>query len=903
MTNIFFIVLVSSKKIHKGIIMRFKGENRRQYSWPRRMKVLVYAVITFLGLGSPGVLLKAAPNIPPAMLEQFKRMSPSEQRTIAEQYGIALPSMAAGNMSGIGEAVELLEVPLLQNRGVYQGPNGADEASRESFIRDLIEAQKEELLPRFGAQLFSKDVETYAPSDKSLAPSGYLLGPGDELNIRVFGKDSIEAFVEVDRSGQITIPMIGAISLAGLTFEEAKRVIGHRVSTRIIGSEVVTSLGSLRQITIFLAGEVNAPGSYNVSALTSISQALYLSGGLTDIGSYREVQVRRGKEIVARFDLYDLLLRGRRDNDITLQSGDTVFVPVVKGIVTVSGAVQRPGRYDLKSDETFVDFIAMAGGFTATAFQQVSTIRRFDPSKGYPSVLNISDARSRIVMRDGDLLVANEGTSQLANPLELEGAVVRPGVYEYVEGARVSDYLGSIDRDLLATADLEVGLIVRRTNARLDVSVLAFDLVAAAQSPGSNLDPLLQVFDKIVVLPIPNIKEAELDLVVEGDTGTDRSFRREMELDDEAKAEEALDDGELTRAGLILPIVEKLRDQAGLGQSVALVNIQGAVKEPGEFPLIVEGGLTFLVQLAGGLEDGAYLKNVEIRRINSTEDGASVEILNVDLRAATNFELQSRDVVRINYLPDWNPDASVEIAGEVRFPGAYALRDGETIGSLLQRAGGFSSEAFPEATRYTSKATKEQQQASARKLIERFQREQASRRSVSQDLRGSQADTMSEDYNESILRSFQGRLIIDVPRILAGDASADVLLQDGDKLVVPKLVESITVAGEVYEPGSFRFEQGVDFTDYLELAAGLTDRARKDDIYIIEPNGAVVPLQSSRQRLFRFDRTVAGLSPGSVIVVPTNYDYEKPLDRYRGITSVVFESLASIAAFFSIANK
>ena len=358
----------------------------------------------------------------------------------------------------------------------------------------------------------------------------------------------------------------------------------------------------------------------------------------------------------------------------------------------------------------------------------------------------------------------------------------------------------------------------------------------------------------------------------------------------------------MTRSKLIAPIVEKLRDQAGAGQSVALVSVQGAVKEPGEYPLIRAGGLSFLVQLAGGLEDGAYLKEVEVRRINAGEDGASVEILNASLNSESAFALQSRDVVRVNYLPDWNPDAAVEIFGEVKFPGIYALRDGETIGSLINRAGGFSSEAFPEATRFTSKATKDQQQASARKLIERFQREQASRRSVSQAGEGPAAST-DADYTESLLASFQGRLVVDVPRILAGDASADVLLQDGDELIVPKLVESITVAGEVYEPGSFRFEQGLAFSDYLELAAGITDRARKKDIYVIEPNGAVVPLENSKRQLFRFDRSVAGLSPGSVIVVPTNYDYEKPLDRYRSITSVVFESVASIAAFFSITNK
>ncbi|MDA7591459.1 SLBB domain-containing protein [Pseudomonadales bacterium] len=833
------------------------------------------------GLGLPATVLHAAPNIPPGLIEQAKRLSPAEQRALAAQYGIAVPTTAGAGMTATDEAPE---VPLVQNRLEMT------DSESQMFVEDLINSQKDALLPRFGSQLFAEDLEAYAPLDEALAPSGYVLGPGDELTIQVFGKDPIETLVQVDRGGQITVPKIGSISLAGLTFEEAKRVIAQRVATRVIGSEVVTSLGNLRQISIFLAGEVNAPGNYNVSALTSISQALYLSDGLTAIGSFRDIQVRRANQVVARFDLYDLLLRGKRDNDITLQSGDTVFVPVARGIISIGGAVKRPARYDLNVGETFAEAVAMAGGFTATAYQQLSTIRRFDTKKGFPSILTITDPKSDVVLQDGDFLIANEGTTQLANAIELKGALVRPGVYAFSEGARASNYLGSIDRDLLPNADLEVGLIVRRINARLDIEVLAFDLVAAAQSPGSALDPELQVFDQVIILPIPKIKEADLTLAV-GSAGIAESGDAEVEVGQA-----------VSRVELIAPIVDKLRDQAGAGQPVALVSVQGAVQEPGEYPLIKAGGLMFLVQLAGGLKDGAYLKEVEVRRINAGEDGASVEILNASLNSESTFALQSRDVVRINFLPDWDPDSAVEILGEVKFPGIYALRDGETIGSIISRAGGFSSEAFPEATRFTSKATKDQQQASARKLIERFQREQASRRSVSQAGEGPAA-SMDADYIESLLASFQGRLVVDVPRILAGDASADVLLQSGDELIVPKLVESITVAGEVYEPGSFRFEQGLAFTDYLELAAGITDRARKKDIYVIEPNGAVVPLENSKRQLFRFDRSVAGLSPGSVIVVPTNYDYEKPLDRYRSITSVVFESVASIAAFFSITNK
>jgi polysaccharide biosynthesis/export protein len=761
------------------------------------------------------------------------------------------------------------------------------DSEAQAFIEDVIKSQAQEALPRFGAQLFSDDLEAYAPLDEALAPSGYLLGPGDELKIQIFGKDPIETLVQVDRGGQIIVPKIGLISLAGLTFEEAKRVIAQRVNTRVIGSEVVTSLGSLRQISIFLAGEVRAPGNYNVSALTSISQALYLSSGLTNIGSFRDIQVRRASQVVARFDLYDLLLKGKRDNDITLQSGDTVFVPVARGTVRVNGAVKRPARYDLNGGETFAEVIAMAGGFTATAYQQMSTIRRFDAEKGFPSILTVTDPMSDVPVQDGDALIANEGTTQFANAIELKGVLVRPGVYAFSEGARASDYIGEIDRDLLPNADLEIALIVRRVNERLDVEVLAFDLVAAAQSPGSRFDPELQVFDQIIVLPIPRITSADLSLAVDAESEANAGDKSEQTV---------------SRKALIGRVVDKLRDQAGAGQAPALVSIQGAVKEPGEYPLTNTGDLAFLVQLAGGFEDGAFTKGVEVRRINVNEDRAAVEILNTSLTSEIPFSLQSRDVVRINYLPDWNPDAAVEVKGEVRFPGIYALRDGETIGSVINRAGGMSAEAFPEATRFTSKSTKDQQQTSARKLIERFQRQQASRRAITQ-VDGDPDGSTDEDYTDSLMASFQGRLVVDLPRILAGDASADVLLQDGDELVIPKLVESVTVAGEVYEPGSFRFEPGLAFTDYLELAAGITDRARKKDIYVIEPNGSVVTLKNSKRQLFRFDRSVAGLSPGSVIVVPTNYDYEKPIDRYRSITSVVFESVASIAAFFSIAKK
>ena len=802
---------------------------------------LTTAIFTF----TSGAAL-ALPAIPSSLVQQAKNLSPAEQSALAAQYGIALPTR---QIASPVQAAAAIEAPIVQN------------VLREDRAADASKTASDKMLPRFGAKLFSSDLAVYTPSDKSLAPTGYLLGPGDVLNVQVFGKDAFGALAEVDRSGQITLPRIGSIAMAGFTFEEAKRVIEKQVTDRLVGSEVFTSLGELRQISIFLAGEVQAPGSYNVSALTSISQALYLSGGITGIGSYREIQVLRGNQLVTSFDLYDLLLKGRSDDDITLQSGDTIFVPVASGIVTISGAVRRPARYDLQDGETFSDLVSIAGGFTASAFQSLSTVKRLNAGDGEPSIINLEGNSGEFILQDGDIVVAKQGSSQIRNAVTLTGNWTRPGQYQFTPGMRISDFLGDVDTDIKIGANLDVGLIVRRINSDLDIEVIAFDIIGVTEFPDSNQDLLLQEFDQVVLLP---------------------------------------SEGVLT-SGLLTPIVNKLRRQAGEERSTNSVRLTGAVKEPGEYPLIGKGGLRFQLALAGGLADGAYIKSVEIRRIAKGDESADVSLVNVDLTNECNFELKSRDVVRVDFLPDWNPNETAQITGEVQFPGTYALRNGETIGTLIKRAGGFSSEAFPEAARFLSASTKKQQRRSAAQIIQRFEREQASRNATG--VVGANTSQNDQDFASSLLESFQGRLVVDIDRIMAGDPNADVLLQDGDELLIPKLVESVTVAGEVYEPGSFRYQPEISLEDYLVLAAGVTERARKKNIYVIEPNGAVVQVKPSKRQLFRFNQSVAGLAPGSVIVVPTNYDYDKPINRYRAITSVVFESVASIAAFFSIANK
>lgn len=892
-----------------------------------KIKILFYAqkhkVVLFCALSAINGV-HAAPNIPASLLNQVKNMSVSEQQALARQYGFDLPEYP-GDRQGQSPFLPDIE-PVVQNRKADRTEDQIEGVETPGSVEE-----EDAPLTRFGANLFSEGNETYTPVDVGLAPAGYFLGPGDRIYLQVLGKDPIDAEIVVGREGNIVIPRIGSIPLLGLSFEEAKNIIQDRIRQSMLGSEAIVSLQGLRQVNIFMAGEVKLPGSLNVSSLTRLSQALFISGGISEIGSYRDIQVRRGGKILISFDLYDLLLKGDRSNDISLKHGDVVFVPVTDSLATIQGEVRRPAIYDVVPGDTVESLISYAGGVLPTGFVRQTTLQRFDSSLGTRRVLSAgSVAGLKLELVGGDEVTVPSGGIRIANTVELQGAVVRPGEYEAAEGSKVSDFISNAERDLLQTADMDVGLVVRRLSARLDIEVIPFDLVEAITNAESKSNLLVQPFDQIIVLPVPvEDDEVETEIVDPGsnflikpDEGeqfyvnesttpeTDRPFlpeelRRGVNSSFSANRGDQTDE-EPTRESLLAPIMAKLRDQSGAGIAEPIVTIKGAVREPGQYPLLTGGSLEYLIELAGGLKDGAYLAEVEVRRmsVNAANGRATTDIIKTVLSDINpSISLRSRDVVRVNYIPGWNPDQNVTISGEVAFPGNYALRDNETLGSLLKRAGGLTDKSFAEAVRYTSEATRELQQANARKLVQRFEREMASRATLETST-SSITNGDGTNYAETLIDGMEGRLVVNVPRILAGDDSADVLLQDGDAIFVPRRVDSITVAGEVYEPGTFRYlpEGGID--RYIALAAGTTERAKVKSIYVIRPNGAVINLAAKRGGLLRFTGSKAAIiRPGSVVVVPTNYDYEKPIDRYKAITSVVFESVASIAAFLSISRN
>ena len=799
-------------------------------------------------------------GVTPQMVQQVQNMTPAQQQALAKQYGINLPQTQGTSSSGgdgLGAAGEPLE----------QASSDNESADKETQPDDLAGAV-DQRLPRYGRSIFNKNVSTFAPTDDAPIPSDYRLGVGDQLVVQLFGKENGEYALVVGRDGNVNFPKLGGITLAGLTFEDAQKLIETRVSQQLIGVNSAVTLGRLRAINVFMSGEVSVPGAYSVSALTTISQALFQAGGVNAIGSLRDIQVRRGGEVVSRFDVYDLLMRGDVSDDIRLQSGDVIFVPTVTSVVEVRGEVRRPMAYELIGDESVSDLIAMSGGFTKDAFASLAVLVRTSLEGGLPSAqsLNLlSQSAQQLLLRDGDILDVPSNGGALANTVDVRGAVYRPGAIGWRPGLRVSDILGSAERDLMPIADLSYSLVIRVKNQLLDIEVIQFSLIDSLLNPAGAGDPELQVGDQVLVFSAPDL---------------------------EASAPTAF-----SRASLLKPVLSKLALQARDGEPRLTTSVQGAVKVPGEYPILPGYRVADLVRAAGGLKDSAFLDAAELRRITERVSGeavASYREIDLDkvLRTTGGPLLQSRDSLTIREIPDWSPNDTITIEGEVRFPGTYQIVKGETLSDVVARAGGLTDEAAPEGSTFTrvSVAAREAERARqfARDIQQTFATRLLTEESTSQGLAEITQIVSALEASDA-----KGRLLIDLGMALAGDTNYDLEVEGGDLLSIPQRSNTVSVVGEIQRSGTHTYQNELALEDYIDLSAGLTRRADESGIYIVKANGSVVTLE---RNLWRFTGDNKSLDPGDTIVVPINTQYKESLSSWREITQIVYQSVVSIAA-------
>ena len=829
-----------------------------------KLNVTARAVVVgaFIFFASQSVLAQGLPpGVTPGMLNELKSMTPAQQQALAKQYGITLPS------GGMASA----EVPMLAVPGTpLQSPTGMSQDDIEAATPDKTEEVEERARTRYGRTLFSREVSTFAPTDDAPVPESYRLGVGDQLVVQLFGKENDQLSLQIGRSGDISFPKLGSITLSGLTFEDARDLIKTRVEQQLIGVDAVVSMGRLRAINVFMAGEVVVPGAYSVSAMTTVTQALFQAGGVTEIGSLRNIQVRRAGLTVATFDTYDLLMKGDVLNDVRLQSGDVVFVPPYTGVIDVEGELKRPMVYELVGGETFEDVLAMAGSFTREAYPSLSILTRQSDSLGLPqaSTVDLAD-KSQLLLsaQDGDTLMVPKVGSLVANTVFLKGAVTRAGSYGWVPGMRVSDLISDARRDLARDADLGLGMLVRQKNALLDIEVIAFDLASVIASPNTGADPVLKEFDEVLIFSLVTANLTDID-------GATYSSRQ----------------------ALLRPVIEKLSSQARQGEPVKTVSVSGAVRAPGTYPLISGATVDTLINAAGGLNDSAFMEAAELRRLTEQSDGqvtADYRDLNIGLgRPDTLIKLSSRDHLTIRNIPDWSPTDSITVEGEVKFPGVYRIRKGETLSDVIERAGGFTDNASPESAVFTRGAVAALEAERAAQFARDIQTTFATRLLTEETTTQSMAEIAQI---VSSLNSVEGagRLLIDLPAAMSGDLNADLEVEDADRLVIPILSNTVSVVGEVNRQGTHSFQGELTLDDYIDLSAGFTRRADKSGMYIVKANGSVVILDSN---LWRFTGDNSSLDPGDTVVVPINTQYKESLASWREITQIVYQSMVSIAA-------
>lgn len=886
----------------------------------KSLSIFLSSAIFALGLSSAAV----AQNIDPAMLAKFQQLPKSQQQALAKQYGIDLNSITNGGtnsrtpLAQIGEP--LTQRSLDNDLSLSQGLSPFD----GMFNNEQINEDEDEL-QRYGMQLFDQNVSTFAPTDNAQVPNDYRLGIGDELVVQYIGKESDELILEVNRDGQIQLPRLGHLSIAGMLFTEASSLIQDRVSNGLIGVKAVVSMGRLRVINVFMAGEVKVPGAYSVSALTTISQALFQAGGISDIGTLRDVQVKRQGKVVASFDVYDLLLSGNSTNDVRLRSGDVVFVPTYTALVEVSGEVKRPMLYELTSTETITDALSMAGGLKSNALDSTIILTKRSETNDLPEVKNISllnNDESDVVLSDGDRIVAQSLSNALTNSVSIEGAVVRSGDFGWYEGIRVSDLITDIRRDLETTADLEYAIIVREKNARLDIEIVQFSLIDALLNSGTDADPILNMHDKIMVFD--NVSTTAFDqekseersskpmndVNLKGDDETSfaarfneaQKNRRQMQNDVEAFEENESQKtySKNSREILLVPIIDKLKSQAREGSPVQLASISGAVKSPGQYPINTNFTANDLVKAAGGFKDSAFLRSVELRRITETDSGAiNASYQQYNLSAPdtlSDLTILSRDNLNVRENADWSPEDTIEITGEVKFPGTYLISEGETLRDVLLRAGGLDDNAFADAAVFTRETIAELEAQRAKEFAQTVRRDYASSVLTEEE----NSATFEEVYAiTQQLEEFkgQGRLLIDLNSAIAGEVDANITLVDGDKLHVPKRSSTVTIVGEVRRQGSHSFQQALDLDDYITLGAGMTKRADDAGIYIVKANGSVVIPNTS---LTSFNQSNTQLQPGDTIVVPVNAQYKDSVPFWRDVTQIIYQGTVAIAAIAAL---
>ncbi|HCG6046336.1 TPA: SLBB domain-containing protein [Vibrio parahaemolyticus] len=857
-------------------------------------------------------------------MQMFQSLPADQQQALASKYGISLPSGSSSQPSN------------------YQNPQVIDPRPEVSNANqtDKMDLAKDEELKRFGLDLFAGSPTTFAPVSDVPVPTDYTVGAGDEIVIQLFGKENTTHRLRVNRAGIINFPSLGPVQVAGMTFSDVRDSLNQRVKEQMIGVRSDISLGEMRTMQVFVMGDAYKPGAYTVSALTTISQAIYYSGGFSESGALRNVQLKRNGQVIRKLDMYDLLLKGDARNDIRLLPGDVVFIGALGNTISIDGEVNRPAIYEIKPGETYKQAIQMAGGFTANAYSDQIEVKRY-AEKGARDALTLNFSQShdqQTKVKDGDAVNVLKKNEELTRYVQIEGDVRHPGFIEWKSGLRIADLFQSVDTSFNSTADVSYAVVVREINPQRDIEVYQVNLANAILSPTSKDNLKLNSRDRVLVFN--RFNNEDLDTLADQETVTKAKTLEQAQLQaqqEQLKEQEVMsssvavssamplekdskqpkivfrgkestkDDFEAlkqnTRRTLLAPVLLQLQQQSRLGLAPQIAEVFGEVKHPGRYPITPRMTISTLIEAAGGLTYNAFTINAELARtvINSKDERASIDVERIDLRQAIQGStaddaiIVGRDRLNILEKPNVKLQSTVTLQGEVRFPGTYTVRQGETLGELLERAGGLTEFAHPQGAIFTREALRLQEQKLLNQYAADMRAETAKKTFRADSNMGSvisDPDKTLKFVEEASRSKALGRMVVQLNRILKDERSADFMLEDGDFLFVPTFRNTVSIMGEVQVPITYLLDNKLDVDDYLNKAGGAKKQADEDRIFVVRADGSVYKPTSG----YWFGNNHEELKAGDTIVVPIDTDYRDALSTWTAATQILYQTGVAINA-------
>lgn len=740
--------------------------------------------------------------------------------------------------------------PPSELRTLTPSPYPGLPALRDLYSQDVAAAGT---LKRFGSDAFEFDSGNVnlLPMDLPVGPD-YVLGPGDDLIVNMWGSASARLNQPVDRQGQIAIPEAGTVAVAGLTIAQAQDAIQKLLGTQYRDEHVELSLGRVRTVRIYVVGDVQRPGAYDVSSLSTPLNALYAAGGPTSRGSLRTLEQYRGKELVESIDLYDFLLHGVRSSADRLRSGDTILVPTVGAQVTVAGMVRRPAIYEMKGSTELKDVLDLAGGVLVSADLKEIRVERVLAHERHTmlriQIASGSDGQAKVPdfkVQDGDFIEVSPILPYNDQVVYLEGHVFKPGRYAWREGMSVSDLIHSY-QDVMPEPATHAE-IVRLVPPDLHPETIAFDL-----------PDLLVGDDPITLQPFDTV----------------RIFGR-YDFD------------------------------------APLVSIRGPVLRPGDYPMSKGMTAADLVRMAGGFRRSAYREVADLSSY-TVQNGEKVLLKHstvaigkaLDGDKSADAPLQPGDVVGIREISGWNDiGAAITVKGEVNYAGTYGLAAGERLSSVLKRAGGFRADAYPEGAVLSRVQVRALEETNRQEMILRVE---ASVPSVQQAVSGAAQDQSNQlkamqQQQQEILTALRnhpssGRMVIKISADIGKweNTPADVELMPGDELEIPKRPDFVLVTGQVYNATGITYRPGRDAGWYLRQAGGVTRSGDRRQLFILRADGSVVG--SRRGTVFDSGILSVRMRPGDSIIVPEKLMGGSQLWRNLLGTAQIMSSVAITGA-------